>query len=169
MHVSNGDETCYSISHLFMSMLINPSDAAGVTVVLLYMKRTVKSIFGHDGWLCHVWKSRLKKLRPMSIKPMGDVFAWTLLQRGVVLKRERAANGGEDDTRGLIIPREWQCSRTGISLQRCQLRVSAQVVVNSGSALCGVRWTAWAIPRWDPERLRGHSVRNYMCHLDNNS
>lgn len=81
MVVSNGDKTYYyNSSYLFMYMLINPDYAGGVTFFLLYMKRTMKSIFGHIGWLrvtseimFGATETHFMLIEP--IETVGDAFA----------------------------------------------------------------------------------------------
>lgn len=47
-------------------------NSVGVTVFLIYIKRSMKSIFQRIGWLHVMFENQP---RPVSIKPAGDVFA----------------------------------------------------------------------------------------------
>lgn len=63
-----------------MYMLINRDYAGGVTVLLLYLKRTMKSIFGHIGWLHVTFQIMFRAIETSSmlIKPIetvGDAFS----------------------------------------------------------------------------------------------
>lgn len=164
VNVSNGDKTYYYNSYLFMYMVIKPG---GVTIFLLSLKRTVKSIFGHIGWLHenHVQSnSNLFHVDKASRDGGRRICLWKLSRRGVLFKHEWASDSREDNTRGLIITTEYNNGVVALKspsrgvildlIKCCVNRFPGLLLIAIPFAAAFVGLAASMIPHWDPEWLR---------------
>lgn len=120
MNVSNGDETYYYNSYLFMYMLIELGNAGGVTGFCFIWREpwnqslgtwagcaSCRKIIVQSNWnLFHVDQAN---------RDGGGCFSlWTLSRRGALFKHEWASDSRQENTRGLIITAEYNNSVVGL-------------------------------------------------------